>query len=105
MFSLPIQDLVLIERCLQENAYDPDLAIVELLQLMTLSTDQLRKRVFTFKSDEYFCDNIVPPFQLSLERSRACNMAQRTAPVQTDSPSRRLCVVGNHQHSRQHSHR
>lgn len=54
MFSLPIQDLVLIERCLQENAYDPDLAIVELLQLMTLSTDQLRKRVFTFENDEYF---------------------------------------------------
>lgn len=54
MFSLPVQDLVLIERCLQENAYDPDLAIVELLQLITLSTDQLRKRVFTFKNDEYF---------------------------------------------------
>ena len=54
MFSLPIQDLVLIEQCLQENVYDPDLAIVELLQLMTLSTDQLRKRVFTFENDEYF---------------------------------------------------
>ena len=48
VFSLPVsQDLALIERCLQENAYDADLAIVELLQLMTLSTDQLCKKIFT----------------------------------------------------------
>ncbi len=31
------QDPVLVEQCLQENAYDPDLAIVELLQLMQLT--------------------------------------------------------------------
>lgn len=35
--STGCQDLDLVEQCLQENAYDPDLAMVELLQLMDLS--------------------------------------------------------------------
>ncbi len=31
------QDPMLVEQCLLENGYDPDLAIVELLQLMQLT--------------------------------------------------------------------
>ena len=37
IMCMHVQDLAMVEQCLQENAYDPDLAIVELLQLMDLS--------------------------------------------------------------------
>ena len=33
------QDMELVEQCVRENAGDPDLAIVELLQLMDLTGD------------------------------------------------------------------
>ena len=39
MLRFMLQDMELVEQCLRENGYDSELAVVEVLQLMSLGSD------------------------------------------------------------------